>query len=60
MKLGNWLYTHLGIFYYMVEKEPRLASLFTDITRFDVSFERIYRRMLSLGAKNYIRRMLGF
>lgn len=57
LKLGRWLYKNLNLFYYMVENEPQILSVFPSIASLDEPFENIYRRVLLLGVKNYIKRM---
>ncbi|MFQ5815377.1 MAG: geranylgeranyl reductase family protein [Candidatus Hydrothermarchaeaceae archaeon] len=58
LKLARWLYKHLDLFYYMVENEPGIMPLFPTIAGLDKPFEDIYRRVLLLGAKNYVKRLL--
>lgn len=56
MKLGNWLYGHLDLFYYMLQNDPEILKIFPAIASLDEGFEKIYRRVLFLGFKNFIRR----
>ncbi len=58
IKLGKWLYGHLDLFYYMVQKDPKILETFPAIASLDEGFEKIYRRVLFLGFKNFIRRRL--
>lgn len=58
LKLAKWLYNNLDLFYYMVEHEKRIMPIFLSIAKLDRSFGEIYRQVMLLGIKNYIRRLV--